>query len=161
MSAMIRVQQDDFDAGAEISAIRETLAGKSGALVSFTGLMRDTNEGERVTGMQLEHYPGMTEKALADIERQARDRWQLDEVLIIHRVGALRPADQIVLVVTAAAHRRDAFAACEFIMDYLKTGAPLWKKETTASGERWVEARPEDGRARGRWQESGDGPSGD
>ena len=147
----VRVQQDDFDAGAEIARLRADNP-KVGAVASFIGIVRDLNEGAAVGSITLEHYPGMTEKSLAAIAEQAKTRWNLLDVLIIHRVGTLAPTDQIVLVVTASAHRGDAFAACQFVMDYLKTEAPFWKKETTAEGMRWVDARDSDTDARERWQ---------
>jgi molybdopterin synthase catalytic subunit len=123
-----------------------------GALASFVGLVRDANDGSAVSAMTLEHYPGMTEKALLDICAQAHARWQLIDSLVIHRVGALRPGERIVLVGVSSAHRGDAFAACEFIMDYLKTRAPFWKREDTKEGPRWVEAREADGAAAQRWK---------
>jgi len=146
----VRVQAGDFDAGAEIAALRRADPG-IGAIASFIGLVRDVNEGDAVAGMTLEHYPGMTEKALADIVGEAGRRWDIIDALVIHRVGELKPLDQIVLVAVAGAHRGEAFAACEFIMDYLKTRAPFWKKEQTAEGARWVEARASDDAAAGRW----------
>ena len=149
---MVRVHQEDFDVGAEIAALRRANPA-IGAIASFIGLVRDVNEGDAVTGMTLEHYPGMTEKALADIVAQASMRWDIIDALIVHRVGELRPLDQIVLVVVTGAHRGAAFAACEFIMDYLKTQAPFWKKEQTAQGARWVEARASDDQAAERWVE--------
>jgi molybdopterin synthase catalytic subunit len=146
----IRVQIEDFDAGAEIARLR---AGnpKIGAVASFVGIVRDVNDGESVTGLTLEHYPGMTEKALEAIVAEARSRWDIVDVTVVHRVGELKPTDQIVLVVVAGAHRGGAFAACEFIMDYLKTRAPFWKKEATPQGPRWVEARESDDDAAERW----------
>ncbi|MEI6301719.1 MAG: molybdopterin synthase catalytic subunit MoaE [Betaproteobacteria bacterium] len=147
----VRVQQADFDIGAEIAALRKGNA-KIGAIASFIGLVRDSNEGDSVAEMTLEHYPGMTEKALEAIVSQARQRWDILDALVVHRVGELRPTDQIVLVVTTSAHRGEAFAACEFIMDYLKTEAPFWKKEQTGAGERWVEARTSDDDAAARWK---------
>jgi molybdopterin synthase catalytic subunit len=122
--------------------------------VSFLGLMRDLNEGETVTHMTLEHYPGMTEKALRAIAEEAALRWSIDGVRIVHRVGAVEPQDPIVLVAVSSAHRGDAFRACELIIDYLKTRAPFWKKETTGSGERWVDARATDDTAADRWGEA-------
>ena len=147
----VRVQREDFDVGAEIARLR---AGnpRVGAVASFVGVVRDLNEGADVATMSLEHYPGMTDKALAAIVEQARARWDLYDVLVVHRIGELKPADQIVLVVVTSAHRGDAFAACEFVMDYLKTEAPFWKKETTPDGTRWVDARDSDDAARGRWE---------
>jgi molybdopterin synthase catalytic subunit len=146
----VRVQAEDFDVGAEIAAFRRADPG-IGAVASFIGLVRDRNEGDTVAGMTLEHYPGMTEKALAGIVDAAKGRWDIIDALVIHRVGELKPLDQIVLVVVTGAHRGAAFAACEFIMDYLKTQAPLWKKEQTAEGTRWVEARAGDDQAAERW----------
>lgn len=146
----VRVQKEDFDVGAEINAVR--LRRKDvGAVASFIGQVRDLNEGDQVAGMTLEHYPGMTEKALEAIVEQAMQRWDIFDALLIHRVGELKPTDQIVLVVVSGAHRGEAFAACQFIMDYLKTEAPFWKKEQTATGERWVEAKASDDHARDRW----------
>ena len=148
----VRVQREDFDIGAEIASFRRADPA-IGAIASFIGLVRDVNEGDVVAGMTLEHYPGMTEKALAGIVAEAKGRWDIIDALVIHRVGELKPLDQIVLVVVTGAHRGDAFAACEFIMDYLKTQAPFWKKEQTAQGARWVEARASDDQAAERWSE--------
>ena len=148
----VRVQREDFDVGAEV---RRLTAGRTdiGAIVTFTGIMRSENDGASVSGMTLEHYPGMTEAELARVEAEAGNRWPLQASLIVHRVGALNPGDDIVLVVTASAHREAAFAAAEFLMDYLKTRAPFWKKETRADGAaRWVEPRDSDESAAGRWQ---------
>ena len=147
----VRIQTADFDAGAEIAALR---AGnpKVGAVASFVGVCRDANDGTAVSRMTLEHYPGMTEKAIAKIVDEAKQRWKVMDVLVIHRVGELKPADQIVLVAVTGAHRGEAFAACEFIMDYLKTKAPFWKKEQTPGGSRWVEARSSDDEAAQRWE---------
>ena len=146
----VRVQTDDFDLGAEVAALR---AGnpRVGAVACFVGTVRDLNEGTGVRTLTLEHYPGMTERSLEDICAQARARWSLEDVLVVHRVGTMAPQDQIVLVATTSAHRGEAFAACEFIMDYLKTQAPFWKKETTPEGERWVSARDSDDAAARRW----------
>lgn len=148
----VRVQEVDFDVGAELAALR---AGdvRVGALASFLGLVRDLNDGERVSEMTLEHYPGMTEKALAEIVAAAKGRWDIYDALVIHRVGPLKPCDQIVLVGVTSAHRGEAFAACEFIMDYLKTRAPFWKREATPDGGRWVDARETDDRAAVRWEQ--------
>jgi molybdopterin synthase catalytic subunit len=137
---MIRVQNDDFDPGSELEQMRLQNHGRAGALVSFTGLVRDLNDGEKITRMVLEHYPGMTEKVLADLECEAQARWELTATLIIHRVGPLLPDDRIVFVAAASAHRQQAFRACEFLIDTLKTRAPFWKKEATSRGERWVSA---------------------
>ena len=147
----VRVQTGDFDLGLEVARLREGDA-QVGAVVAFVGTVRDLNDGAQVAAMELEHYPGMTEKALDDIAAQAAARWPLFATLVIHRVGPLLPLDQIVLVAVTAAHRGDAFAACEFIMDYLKTEAPFWKKEDTPDGARWVDARVTDDTARARWQ---------
>lgn len=147
----VRVQEADFDVGVELAALRRGDP-RIGALASFVGLVRDVSDGAGVSEMTLEHYPGMTEKALAEIVDEASRRWMLIDVLVIHRVGRLLPTDQIVLVAVAGAHRGDVFAACEFIMDYLKTRAPFWKREVTAAGARWVDARESDELARERWQ---------
>jgi len=150
MIDIVRVQAEDFDVGAESDRLR--LGNPSvGAIASFVGTVRDINEGSGVTELFLEHYPGMTEQALSDIAVEARSRWRLIDTVIIHRVGPLRPTDQIVLVMASSAHRGDAFAACQFIMDYLKTRAPFWKKEQTAGGTRWIEARESDDQAAARW----------
>jgi molybdopterin synthase catalytic subunit len=146
----ISVQTEDFDAGVELAQMRLAHP-EVGALVSFVGQVRDLNDGAMVSGMHLEHYPGMTEKALSDIASQAMQRWELADALVIHRYGDLKPLDQIVLVVVASAHRQAAFAACEFIMDFLKTEAPFWKKESTPEGERWVDAKEIDEAAKNRW----------
>ncbi|MBU3697467.1 molybdopterin synthase catalytic subunit MoaE [Dechloromonas sp.] len=147
----IRVQEADFDVGSELAALRANDA-RVGALASFLGLVRDMNDGSSVSEMTLEHYPGMTEKALEEIVVQARGRWDIYDALVIHRVGPLKPCDQIVLVAVTSAHRGEAFAACEFIMDYLKTRAPFWKKEATPDGGRWVDARETDDSAAARWR---------
>jgi molybdopterin synthase catalytic subunit len=147
----VRIQVEDFDAGAEIAALRRRNP-KIGAVASFIGVCRDANDGAAVSRMTLEHYPGMTEKAIEKIVTEARERWGVIDALVVHRVGELRPADQIVLVVVTGAHRGEAFAACEFIMDYLKTRAPFWKKEETPKGARWVEARVSDDEAARRWE---------
>ncbi len=147
---LIRVQHEDFDVGQELAALRSGNAA-IGAMACFVGLVRDMNGGDAISGMTLEHYPGMTEKALAAIADEAAQRWDIYGSLIIHRVGQLRPADQIVLVAVTSAHRGDAFAACEFIMDYLKQRAPFWKKEQTPHGEHWVDARTSDAEAEQRW----------
>ena len=146
---IIRVQHEDFDS---VALQRELAAGRSdiGAIATFIGLVRDL-EGDPLQQMTLEHYPGMTEKALEDIAIRASERWKVIDLAIIHRVGALKPSDQIVLVMVASAHRGDAFSACEFIMDYLKTKAPFWKKEASGQGEKWVEARKSDIFAQKKW----------
>lgn len=146
----IRVQTEDFDAGFEINQLRKARK-DVGAVVSFIGQVRDINEGDNVTQLTLEHYPGMTEKSLNAIVAEAKARWNIIDVLVIHRVGTLQPCDQIVMVAVSGAHRGEAFAACEFVMDYLKTEAPFWKKEVTPAGERWVEARASDDDAKERW----------
>lgn len=148
----VRVQTEDFDVGAEVNAMRLSNP-NIGALVSFVGQVRDLNDGDNVTSMVLEHYPGMTEKSLESIVELAMNRWNIEDALIVHRVGELKPLDQIVLVLVASAHRKDAFTACEFMMDYLKTEAPFWKKEQTPSGARWLEAKDSDDQAKSRWQQ--------
>ncbi len=150
----VRIQSEDFDAGREIAVLRKGNP-KIGAIASFIGLVRDVNEGDPVAAMTLEHYPGMTEKSIGEIVEQAKSRWNIFEALVIHRVGELRPLDQIVLVVVTGSHRGDTFAACEFIMDYLKTRAPFWKKEQTLEGTRWVESRESDDIAAERWRLKG------
>ncbi|GGC17860.1 molybdopterin converting factor subunit 2 [Oxalicibacterium flavum] len=146
----IRVQTEDFDLNAEIAALRAG-SPQVGAVVSFVGTVRDMNEGASVAAMELEHYPGMTEKALQDIVERAKQRWPIADALVIHRVGPLSPRDQIVLVAVTSAHRGEAFDACEFIIDYLKTEAPFWKKEQTPQGARWVDARVTDDAALRKW----------
>lgn len=147
---MISVQQDDFNQQIEYDRLRQ--ASNTGAVVTFTGLVRDINQGEKITALTLEHYPAMTEKALADIVEQAKSRWSLINTTVIHRVGELQLLDQIVFVGVASLHRGDAFAACEFIMDYLKTSAPFWKKETNSEGKSyWVDARDSDQTALAKW----------
>ena len=146
----VRVQSGDFDVGAEMAAMRHGNA-KIGAIASFVGVVRDLSDGANVAEMTLEHYPGMTEKALEKIVGEARARWDIYDALVVHRVGTLKPTDQIVLVVVASAHRGEAFQACEFLVDYLKTRAPFWKKENTPQGGRWVDARGADDAAAERW----------
>ncbi len=150
---MIRIQEADFDLSAEIANLRKGDR-QVGAVVSFLGTVRDMNVGSEVHSMTLEYYPGMTEKALEAIVAQAKARWDIRNTLIIHRVGPLKPEDQIVLVAVTSAHRAEAFAACEFMMDYLKTAAPFWKKEETADGGRWVDARVADDAAMARWKKT-------
>ncbi len=147
---MIRVQEDDFDVGAEIAALTGGKHGV-GAVVAFVGLVRDMAGGARIDAMTLEHYPGMTERGLAEIEAEARRRWPLEASLIVHRHGRLDPGDRIVLVITASAHRRAAFEACEFLVDWLKTKAAFWKLEETDEGGKWVDARDADTAAADRW----------
>jgi molybdopterin synthase catalytic subunit len=149
----VRVQTEDFDLSTEIAKLRKGNA-QIGAVECFLGLVRDINDDARVTRLELEHYPGMTEKALEAIIEEARARWNLVDASIVHRVGELLPTDAIVLVAVASSHRSDAFAACEFIMDYLKTRAPFWKKEDTPAGSRWVDARESDNRAAARWTDN-------
>jgi molybdopterin synthase catalytic subunit len=146
----VRVQTEDFDLSAEVAALRAENP-KIGAVVAFVGTVRDLSDGESVAAMELEHYPGMTEKALEAIVEEAKRRWPGSELLIVHRVGKLFPRDQIVLAAATSAHRHDAFDACSFVMDYLKTQAPFWKKETTPNGARWVDARVSDDAALRRW----------
>ena len=148
---MIRVQAEDFDVGAETARLTD---GRTdiGGVCTFVGLVRDMAGGERVGAMTLEHYPGMTEKQLAKIEAEARARWPLQEVLIIHRYGRLEPGDRIVMVATASAHREAAIRSCEFLIDWLKTKAPFWKLEERDSGAQWVEARDSDDQAADRWE---------
>ncbi len=155
---MIRVQREDFDVGAEVARLS---AGKTniGGVCVFVGLVRDmvgegAGKGAAVGAMTLEHYPGMTEKELARIEAEARARWPLDDALVIHRHGRLEPGDRIVLVATASAHREAAFAACHFLIDWLKTRAPFWKQEETAQGGQWVSARESDDAAAARWKKA-------
>ena len=145
----IRVQQEAFDIGAELNAFAAGVSG-AGAVVSFSGITRDLATGD-LQVMEIEHYPGMTEKALADIRAQAIDRFSLTDAMILHRYGPLAPAEPIMMVATAARHRADAFAGAEFLMDYLKSRAPFWKKEVTATGASWVEAKDEDEDALARW----------
>lgn len=146
----VRIQTDDFDVAAELTTMRLASA-DIGAIVNFIGQVRDINEGDAVQTLTLEHYPGMTERALEAIEHEANTRWDISSSLIIHRVGTLKPQDQIVLVAIASKHRGEAFKACEFMMDFLKTQAPFWKKEVTSDGERWVEAKLSDDDAQARW----------
>ena len=146
----LRVQSEPFDIAVEQEELYRDRA-QVGALVTFVGLMRDMNEGERVSRMILEHYPGMTEKALIAIAEEAARRWDLLGIRILHRIGELKPQDPIVLVAVTSAHRGDAFRACELLIDYLKTRAPFWKKEITENGERWVESQATDDEAVKRW----------
>ena len=146
----VRIQETDFDVSSELAALR---AGdkRVGAVATFVGVVRDLNDASQISKLTLEHYPGMTEKALAQIVEDAKQRWDIYDALVVHRVGPLKPGDQIVLVAVTGAHRGESFAACQFIMDYLKTRAPFWKKEQTSEGERWVEARASDEDAAARW----------
>ena len=153
----VRVQTADFDVAREIAALRAGDA-RVGAVASFIGTVRDVNLAAAVAAMTLEHYPGMTEKALEAIVAEARVRFDILDALVVHRVGTLQPTDQIVLVAVTSAHRGDAFDACRFVMDYLKTRAPFWKKEQTAEGARWVDARVSDDAAAARWERDAQGP---
>ena len=146
----VRVQPEPFDAGAEIDHLRRGSA-RVGAVASFVGVVRDRNDEADVETMDLEHYPGMTERAIEAIVAEAMERWSLLDASVVHRVGRLRPGDPVVLVAVASGHRGEAFQACEFIMDYLKTRAPFWKKESTPQGVRWVASRSSDERAARRW----------
>ena len=146
----VRIQTQDFDLSAEVAALRAGQPGV-GAVASFVGTVRDRNDGQGVSRMELEHYPGMTERSIEQMIDTAFARFDLLGARVIHRVGPLAPGDQIVLVAVSSAHRGQAFQACEFLMDYLKTQAPFWKKETTAEGERWVDARVADDQALARW----------
>lgn len=157
--ALIKVQTEDFDVGAIIDSMHRTNPGV-GAVASFVGVVRDLNDDAEVGQLTLEHYPGMTERALERIADEACERWELQDLAIVHRVGTLGPTDRIVLVVTASAHRHHAFDACRFIMDFLKTKAPLWKKEATPQGERWVDSRESDAEAARRWAPAGDAGKG-
>lgn len=150
MTDRVRIQQEPFDTAAEIRQLIEADQAM-GAVVNFVGVMRNMNEGDAVSEMTLEHYPGMTENALQEIIKEARERWQLGGVTVIHRVGQLRPSDEIVLVAVTAEHRGEAFDGCEYIIDFLKTRAPFWKKEKTARGERWVDERQSDIAAVQQW----------
>jgi molybdopterin synthase catalytic subunit len=152
IKATIKVQEQDFDLGVEAAALRIDHP-EVGAVAVFLGAVRDLNDGSAVQSLELEHYPGMTERALEAIVVRAQGRWELAGVTVIHRYGKLLPTDQIVLVAVASAHRGNAFAACEFIMDYLKTEAPFWKKEGIDAGSRWVDSRESDAKARARWRD--------
>ncbi len=151
MKLYVAVQTEDFEQSKLYRQLRQDCP-DIGAIVTFTGLVRDINLDTTVGGLYLEHYPGMTEKALKAIGEEAGQRWQLQQLLILHRVGQLEPSDQIVFVGANSAHRGDAFNACEFVMDYLKTRAPFWKRETTVEGDRWVDARASDAESAKRWQ---------
>ena len=152
----VSIQTTDFDLSAEVAALRVADSGV-GAVAAFVGCVRDRNDGSGVRAMELEHYPGMTEKSIESMIAAARERFDIRGVRVIHRVGLLQPKDQIVLVAVSSAHRGTAFQACEFLMDYLKTQAPFWKKETTPDGARWVDARVSDDEAMARWQVSASG----
>ena len=146
----VRIQSEAFDVGAEIDRLRRSST-RIGAIASFVGVVRDLNDEADVHAMALEHYPGMTERAIEEIVQEAMERWSLIDASVVHRFGRLEPQEAIVLVVTASAHRHQAFHACEFVMDYLKTRAPFWKKESTPQGERWVASRGSDEEAARRW----------
>ena len=148
----VRVQTADFDLSTEVARLRLSNP-RVGAVVSFVGTVRDLNEGAAVSAMELEHYPVMTERALEQIVEQAKARWPIFDALVIHRIGPMQPLEQIVLVAVTSPHRGEAFAACEFIMDYLKTQAPFWKKEQTPEGARWVDARESDDTALSKWKQ--------
>ena len=148
----VRVQTADFDLSTEVAQLRLSNP-RVGAVVSFVGTVRDLNEGAAVSAMELEHYPVMTERALEQIVEQAKARWPIFDALVIHRIGPMQPLEQIVLVAVTSPHRGEAFAACEFIMDYLKTQAPFWKKEQTLDGARWVDARESDDTALSKWKQ--------
>ena len=150
---MIKVQREDFDIGRELDKLTKGNA-RIGGVASFIGLVRDMGGTDRVSALTLEHYPGMTERKLAEIEAEANKRWPLDASLVIHRYGRLEPGDRIVLVATASPHREAALAACHFLIDWLKTDAPFWKSEEIPSGERWVDVRAEDNAAKRRWSAS-------
>ena len=150
MAERVSIQTHDFDLSAEVAALRQDNRGV-GAVCSFIGTVRDRNEGQSVSTMELEHYPGMTEKAIEAMIDEAFDRFDILGARVIHRVGLLQPTDQIVLVAVSSAHRGESFLACEFLMDYLKTQAPFWKKEQTPEGARWVDARVSDDKALARW----------
>jgi len=150
LGSTVTIQQADFDLSAEVAALRDGDA-QVGAVAAFVGTVRDRNDGASVSAMELEHYPGMTERAIESMITQARQRFDIRGVRVIHRIGRLMPREQIVLVAVTSAHRHDAFQACEFLMDYLKTQAPFWKKETTPAGARWVDARQADDAALARW----------
>ena len=151
----IRVQTEDFDVAHEYHEMREDNS-QDGAIVFFSGLVREMNQGSNVTGLFLEHYPGMTENSLNQIVEQATARWPLSKVRLIHRIGQLKVSDQIVFVAVSSAHREAAFEACHFIMDFLKKRAPFWKKETTNKGDRWVEALEKDQIALDKWSKNDD-----
>jgi molybdopterin synthase catalytic subunit len=148
----VRIQTEDFDLNAEIAALRMANP-KVGAVASFVGVVRDLNDGDVVSNLFLEHYPGMTEKSLEEIIAKAHARWDFFDATIVHRVGEMKPLDQIVLVIVTSAHRGEAFDACHFIMDFLKTDAPFWKREQTPTGARWVDARVTDEAAAARWKQ--------
>jgi molybdopterin synthase catalytic subunit len=149
-AARVSIQSDDFDLGAEVAALRVADAG-IGAVATFVGTVRDRNDGRGVSAMELEHYPGMTERAIESMIDEAMRRFEIRGARVVHRVGPLQPHDQIMMVAVASAHRGEAFQACEFLMDYLKTRAPFWKKEATPEGARWVDARSTDDDALARW----------
>jgi len=150
-----RIQREDFDLGAELTRLSAGPGPALGAVASFVGLVRDLGDGPPLVALELEHYPGMAERALAELEAEARQRWPLGEVLVIHRYGRLLPGEKIVLVAVASAHRAAALAACAFLIDLLKTRVPFWKLEETSAGRRWLEPRAEDQQAAERWQAEG------
>ncbi len=146
----VEVRTEDFDVSREMEELRKASV-SAGAMVSFAGVVRNRNQGDEILALELEHYPGMTESAIRKIAEKARTRWALDDIVVIHRVGRLAVGDQIVLCLVTSSHRGEAFQACEYIMDWLKTEAPFWKKEDTPSGSRWVDARESDEAAKARW----------
>ena len=150
MTFSVSIQTEDFDVSRELAALRQGDA-RVGAVCSFVGTVRERNEGSAVSSMELEHYPGMTEKAISAMLDDAQKRFDIHAARVIHRVGLLQPLDQIVFVAVTSAHRGESFQACEFLMDYLKTQAPFWKKEVTPEGARWVDARVSDDQALARW----------
>ena len=152
----IRIQEDDFSLGDEYARCIETVGQECGAVATFTGIVRGSAGDSSVTGLHLDHYPGMTEKSIQKIIENARKRWTLQQVIVVHRVGNLPPGSQIVLVIAASSHRPDAFAACEYIMDYLKTEAVFWKKESRADGEIWIKSTTNDYERRDNWQGDGE-----
>lgn len=149
---MISIQTQDFDLSHEVAALR-AMSGETGAIVTFTGMVRDVSSGASISQLYLEHYPGMTEKSIAAIVEEAAQRWELLGTRVIHRVGLLSATEQIVMVAVSSQHRSNAFCACEFIMDYLKTRAPFWKKEKTPDGEQWLETKTTDFNAAARWRD--------
>ena len=151
MDVEIRIQHADFSVAAEWESLRSRINGRTGAVASFVGLVRDRDQDTTVTGLYLEHYPGMTERSIGKIVTDAQARWPMDDVVVVHRVGHLEPGDQIVFVQVAAGHRSAAFSACEFIMDYLKTDAVLWKREERESEHSWLEASAEDRKRADQW----------
>ena len=151
MLRRISIQHEDFDVGAEWARLRAERGGESGAMAAFCGVVRDRVDAEAVSNLELEHYPGMTERSIESIVERAERRWRLDAVVVIHRVGVLAPSDQIVLVLATSRHRQDALEACAFLIDMLKTEAVFWKREITPTGARWIESRTADHRRASDW----------